>query len=143
MFGILLVTHDQLGEQLVAATANIVNHELKNVHTVSIGWEQDLDMARELIVKELDAMEGNDEGTVIATDMFGGTPTNVALTFMEDNNLEVLTGINLPILIKLVGLQKNRVPREKAIRIARDRGRQSIMIASEVLVGEEEESEEN
>lgn len=143
MFGILLVTHDQLGDQLVAAANNIVNHELNNTFSVSLGWEQDLEQARERIMNQLSAMTGNEEGTIILTDMFGGTPTNVSLTFLEDLDVEVLTGVNLPMVIKLVGLQKNKVPRDKALRITRDRGRQSIMIASEILSGQEEESEES
>lgn len=143
MFGILLVTHDQLGNQLAAAASNIVNRDLKNTHTVSVGWEQDLDVARELIQKELEDMEGNDEGVIILTDMFGGTPTNVSLTFLENRDVEVLTGVNLPMLIKLIGLQDKEIPRSRAVRIVRDKGRQSIMVASEVLVGQEEESEEN
>jgi PTS system mannose-specific IIA component len=143
MFGILLVTHDQLGEQLLAAARNIVNHKVENINCVSVGWQQDLDIAREKITDQLTALKDNDEGTVILTDMFGGTPTNISLTFTEDLDIEILTGVNLPILIKLIGLQKSGVSRDKAIRIARDRGRQSIMVASEVLSGQEEESEEN
>jgi len=143
MFGILLVTHDQLGEQLLQAARNIVNHDIKNANAVSIGWEQDLEVARQLISAELDSMSELGNGTLILTDMFGGTPTNVSLTFLEDYDIEVLTGVNLPMLIKLAGLQDGNISRDAAVRIVRDRGRQSIMVASEVLKGQEVESEEN
>lgn len=80
-----------------------------------------------------------DDGTIILTDMFGGTPTNVSLTFLEEDHVEVLTGVNLPMLIKLVSLQRKDMELIKAARISRDRGRQTILLASEVLSGKENE----
>lgn len=143
MFGILLVTHDQLGEQLRHVAGTIVNHDIDHVHALSLEWEQDLEEARERIQESLAAMEDMDDGTIILTDMFGGTPTNVSLTFIDENEIDVLTGVNLPMLIKLLALQRESWSREKAVRIARDRGRQSIIIAREVLAGQEEQSEES
>lgn len=138
MFGILVVSHDELAGQLVQATKNIVGKELKGIMPVSIGWEQDLELARKKLAEALKEVS-EDDGTIILTDMFGGTPTNVSLTFLEEDHVEVLTGVNLPMLIKLVSLQRKDMELIKAARISRDRGRQTILLASEVLSGKENE----
>lgn len=136
MFGILVVSHDELGGELVRAARNIVGRDLTSVTAVSIGWEQDMDLARTRISAALKEVSGGG-GALILTDMFGGTPTNISLTFLHPGTVEVLTGVNLPMLIKLISLQKLDVDIDKAARIARDRGRQTILIASEVLGGAE------
>jgi PTS system mannose-specific IIA component len=136
MFGILVVSHDELAGELVRAARNIVGRDLISVAAVSIGWEQDMDLARTRISAALKEVSGTGSA-IILTDMFGGTPTNISLTFLHPGTVEVLTGVNLPMLIKLVSLQKLDVDIDKAARIARDRGRQTILIASEVLGGAE------
>ena len=141
MFGILVVSHDDLAGQLMEATKNIVGEEVKRIISVSIGWEQDLDMARDRIAKALEDV-AEDGKAIILTDMFGGTPTNVSLTFLEEGKVEVLTGVNLPMVIKLAQMQLRGMDIDEAARVARDRGRNTILIASEVLQGSEQESEE-
>lgn len=141
MFGILVVSHDELASQLVKAAQNIVSDGMNGIVPVSIGWEQDLDLARDKIEKALKEVAEGD-GVIILTDMFGGTPTNVSLTFLEEGRVEVLTGVNLPMLIKLASLQNNGIDIAEAARIARDRGRSTILIASEVLNGKEIEGKD-
>ena len=136
MFGILVVSHDELAGQLVQATKNIVGKDIKGIMAVSIGWEQELELARKKLAEALKEVSENEE-TIILTDMFGGTPTNVSLTFLEEGKVEVLTGVNLPMLIKLVSLQRKDMEMAKAAVIARDRGRQTILLASEILSGSE------
>jgi PTS system mannose-specific IIA component len=139
MFVILVVTHDDLAAQLVKAARNIVGENLKNIIAVSIGWEQDLDMARDKIKKALKEVCPSGEA-VILTDMFGGTPTNVSLTFLEEGKIEVLTGVNLPMVIKLAQLQITDTETMEAARLARDRGKSTILIASEALHGNNDEN---
>lgn len=141
MFGILVVSHDELAGQLVQATKNIVGEKVKRIIPVSLGWEQDLDLARDRIASALKDVS-EDGKAIILTDMFGGTPTNVSLTFLEDGKVEVLTGVNLPMVIKLAQMQLKGTDIDEAARVARDRGRNTILIASEVLAGSEQESEE-
>jgi PTS system mannose-specific IIA component len=136
MFGILVVSHDQLAEQLVKAARNILGEKLVHIHHISIGWEQDLDVAREKIGDALDKVAINDRA-VILTDMFGGTPTNVSLTYLKENKVEVITGVNMPMLIKLAQMQLEENDINEAVCAARDRGRSTILIASEVLKGKE------
>lgn len=133
-FGILIVTHGMLGSELLKAAQNIVGSDLKRVIPVSIGWNQDLDRAREKLKRALQKV-GSEQGAIILTDMFGGTPTNISLTFLDDKNVEVITGVNLPILIKLASMQKDGADTTKAAHVASKRGRDTILVASEVLNG--------
>jgi mannose PTS system EIIA component len=136
------VSHDDLAAQLVAAARTIVGKELQSIIPVSIGWEQDLDLARNLIEKALAEVTDSGEA-IILTDMFGGTPTNVSLTFLEEGKVEVLTGVNLPMVIKLVQLQQDGADIDTAAAQARDRGRSVILVASEVLSGKERKGDED
>jgi len=134
MFGVLVVTHGLLASELVKAARTIVGSECERIMPVSIGWNQDMDKARRKIESAIEEL-ANDEEVIILTDMFGGTPTNISLTFLEEKQVEVITGVNLPMLIKLATLQEEGVAFDEAARMARDRGRQSIFVASEILNG--------
>jgi PTS system mannose-specific IIA component len=91
-----------------------------------------MEKARLKIESSIEELTG-DGGVIILTDMFGGTPTNISLTFLEEEHVEVITGVNLPMLIKLITLQEEGTDSVTAARLARDRGQQSIFVASEIL----------
>ena len=135
MFGVLIVTHGKLGVELLDAAQTIVGHEIGGFVPVQIGWDQDIDNAREKIEQALTDFADGD-GVIILTDMFGGTPTNISLTFLEQGRVEVITGVNLPMMIKLATLQSEGGDIARAAKMIRDRGQQSIFVASEILNGE-------
>ena len=135
MLGILVVTHGRLAMELVNAARMIVG-DLENVQAVSIGWNDDATDARDRIGSAMNEIN-RDRGILILTDMFGGTPTNIALTFLEKERVEVLTGVNLPMLIKLSGTGADETLTAVAQKI-RAQGQKSIYVASEVLARMEE-----
>src|SRR5678816_1917552 len=98
MIGVVVVTHGQLATELVNAAEAIVG-ELPRFAAVSIGWHQDTEDARQEIGEAITRVQQGD-GVLILTDMFGGTPSNLAMTFLGEGNVEVITGVNLPMLIK-------------------------------------------
>jgi PTS system mannose-specific IIA component len=130
MIGGLIVTHGRLAIELLNAAEMIVG-EIHHIAAVSIGWHDDVDMARNMIEKALQRVSGPD-GVLILTDMFGGTPTNIASTFLEKGKVEVITGVNLPMLIKLAQMDPGQ-NLASAARIVRESGQSSIYNASELL----------
>ena len=133
MIGVLVVTHGQLAVELVKAAEMIVG-ALPRLAAVSIGWNDDVTSAREAIGQAISRVQGP-AGVLILTDMFGGTPSNLGLTFLETNRVEVITGVNLPMLIKLAGLQSSSDLLAVA-REMRDNGRNAIWVASDLLHAE-------
>jgi PTS system mannose-specific IIA component len=130
MIGVVVVTHGQLATELLNAAETIVG-DLPQFAAVSIGWHDDVDDAREEIKQAIARVQGP-EGVLILTDMFGGTPSNLGLTFLEADRVEVLTGVNLPMLIKLAGAQES----SGLLAVARDmreHGRNAIWVASDLL----------
>lgn len=130
MIGALVVTHGHLGQELVAAAEMIVG-EISHIKAVSIGWHDDVNDARKDIEKRLTEVDSG-KGVLILTDMFGGTPSNIALSFHEPGRVDVLTGVNLPMIIKIAG-QKEGDALDSLARIVRDQGRSSIAMASDFL----------
>ena len=102
MIGVVVVTHGQLATELVNAAEMIVG-DLPQFTAVSIGWHEDVNDAREDIVHAIERVQA-DAGVLILTDMFGGTPSNLGITFLQADKVEVITGVNLPMLIKLASL---------------------------------------
>ena len=133
MFGVIVVTHGQLAIELVKAAEMIVG-DLPQFVAVSIGWHDDVTVAREEIARAIERVQGP-AGVLILTDMFGGTPSNLGLTFLETNRVEVITGVNLPMLIKLAGLQSSSDLLAVA-REMRENGRNAIWVASDLLHAE-------
>ena len=127
MIGIVVITHGALAQELVAAARMIVG-ELPNAAAVSIGWGEDPGAARQAIEAALTQVGG--EEVLILTDMFGGTPTNLSLPFLS-RRVEIVTGVNLPMLIKLTGLRQGELA--EVARAVRDQGKGAIYVASEVL----------
>jgi|SRR5204863_6609035 len=133
MIGVIVVTHGQLAIELVKAAEMIVG-DLPQFVAVSIGWHDDVTVAREEIARAIERVQGP-AGVLILTDMFGGTPSNLGLTFLETNRVEVITGVNLPMLIKLAGLQSSSDLLAVA-REMRENGRNAIWVASDLLHAE-------
>ena len=130
MIGVVVVTHGQLATELVNAAETIVG-DLPQFAAVSIGWHDDVDDAREEIRQAIARVQAP-EGVLILTDMFGGTPANLGLTFLEGDKVEVLTGVNLPMLIKLASL-KQSADLLAVARDMREHGRNAIWVASDLL----------
>jgi mannose PTS system EIIA component len=131
--GVVVVTHGQLAIELVNAAEAIVG-DLRHVQAVSIGWHDDVDEARQEIGQAI-ARVATPAGTLVLTDMFGGTPSNLGMTFLETDRLEVITGVNLPMLIKLASLRRSSDLLAVAKEM-RDHGRSAIWVASDLLRGE-------
>jgi PTS system mannose-specific IIA component len=128
--GVVVVTHGQLATELLNAAEMIVG-DLPQFVAVSIGWHDDVEVAREAIGRALERVRGP-EGVLILTDMFGGTPANLGVTFLEPDKVEVITGVNLPMLIKLARLPKTGGLLEVA-RDMREHGRNAIWVATDLL----------
>ena len=133
MLGLLVVTHGRLAEVLVQAATTIVG-EVEALEAVSIGWDDDVSDASKRVEDAVRRL-GADDGVLILTDMFGGTPTNIALSLLENGRVEVVTGVNLPMIIKFTDLRERTVLSDVAISIA-DEGRRAIDVASALLEGE-------
>ena len=133
MIGVIVVTHGQLANELVNATTAIVG-DLPQFVAVSIGWHDNPTGAREAIKAAIDRVQGP-AGVLILTDMFGGTPSNLGLSFLETNRVEIITGVNLPMLIKVARTAKQGDLLTLA-RELRDDGRSAIWVASDLLRGE-------
>ena len=130
MIGGLIVTHGRLAIELLNAAETIVG-DIQNIVAVSIGWHDDVDIATNMIEKALKRVETG-SGVLILTDMFGGTPTNIASTFLDEGSIEIVTGVNLPMLIKLTQLEPD-VDLASAAKLVRENGQNTIHIASELL----------
>jgi mannose PTS system EIIA component len=130
MIGVVIVTHGQLANELVAAAEMIIG-EIVHITAVSIGWHDDVDAAREEIERAIERVQG-DSGVLLMTDMFGGTPTNIAATFLGSSQIEVVTGVNLPMVIKCATQDKDDTLADLAQRV-RDEGKQQIHLASDIL----------
>jgi mannose PTS system EIIA component len=132
MIGIVVVTHGQLATELVNAAETIVG-DLPQFAAVSIGWHEDVQDARNDIAAAIARVKGP-SGVLIATDMFGGTPSNLGITFLEEDVVEIVTGVNLPMLIKAASLQGSARLTDVA-RSLREHGRDAIWVASDLLTG--------
>lgn len=134
MIGVIVVTHGQLATELVNAAETIVG-DLPQFTAVSIGWHDDVDDARDEIRQVIARLQQTCSAILLLTDMFGGTPANLGLTFLEGGRVEVVTGVNLPMLLKLARLQSSDDLRDVAKQIC-EAGRNAIWVASELLNAE-------
>jgi PTS system mannose-specific IIA component len=136
MIGAVIVTHGALARELLDAAERIVGRT-EAIHAVSMDWDDDVADAREEIgaaIRDVD----RGRGVLIFTDMFGGTPTNVSLAFLEQDSVEIITGVNLPMIIKLTSVQNSDKLLLEAAQELRERGQNSIYVASEILSSREE-----
>lgn len=130
MIGLVLVTHGRLADEFVAALEHVVGHQ-ENISTVCIGPDDDMEQRRDDILKSISTAEQG-SGVILLTDMFGGTPSNLAISVIDKANVEVIAGVNLPMLIKLASVRKTE-PLATAATSAQDAGRKYINIASQLL----------
>jgi mannose PTS system EIIA component len=133
MIGVVVVTHGQLATELLNAAETIVG-DLPRFAAVSIGWHEDTEDARTEIQQAIARVEEG-AGVLILTDMFGGTASNLAMSFLSQEKVEVITGVNLPMLIKLANLPEQSDLLASA-REMREHGRHAIWVASDLLRGE-------
>jgi mannose PTS system EIIA component len=133
MIGLVIVTHGGLAVEFRAALEHVVGPQAQ-LETVSIGPEDDMSVRRREILEAIKRAEDGD-GVVVLTDMFGGTPSNLAISVMDEANVEVIAGINLPILVKLASI-RDEAGLADAVSKAREAGRKYIKVASQELAGE-------
>lgn len=132
MIGMILVTHGHLAREFVEATEHVVGPQ-ESIQAICIGPDDDMDQRRSEIKEAIDQIDTGD-GVVLLTDMFGGTPSNLAISFMGNSRVEVIAGINLPMLIKLASIRET-TSLEEAVEAARSAGVKYINVASQVLNG--------
>ena len=132
MIGIILVTHGCLAAEFRAALEHVVGPQ-NQIESIAIGPEDDIEQRRQDIVAAVAKVDSG-AGVVVLTDMFGGTPSNLAISIMNGANIEVIAGINLPMLIKLASV-RDTASLEQAVIQAQDAGRKYIYVASRVLNG--------
>ncbi len=130
MIGMVLVTHGHLATEFRAALEHVVGPQ-KQFVPISIGPEDDMERRRLEIIEAIEAVDTG-EGVVVLTDMFGGTPSNLAISVMNGGKVEVLAGVNLPMLIKLASVRESQ-PLEQAVLQAQDAGRKYVYVASKIL----------
>lgn len=132
MIGLVIVTHGGLAVEFRLALEHVVGRQTL-LETVSIGPDDDMAKRRTEILDAITRVE-NGDGVIVLTDMFGGTPSNLAISVMDEAKVEVIAGINLPILVKLASI-RGELPLPAAVQAARDAGRKYIKVASQELSG--------
>ena len=135
MIGVVIVTHGKLAEAFMAVTEHVVGKQ-SQMAAIGIEPEDDGDNARELILKAIKAVDTG-KGVVILTDMFGGTPSNLAISVMREQGVEVIAGVNLPMMIKLASV-RGKVPLQDAVNQAQDAARKYINVAGNLLANKGE-----
>lgn len=130
MIGLVLVTHGLLAKEFVVAMEHVVGPQTA-IEPICIGPDDDMDARRKDIAKAIKAVDGG-SGVILLTDLFGGTPSNLAISLMKPGHIEVIAGVNLPMLIRLEGARRTMKVKD-AVAAAREAGRKYISVASEVL----------
>jgi PTS system mannose-specific IIA component len=134
MIGIVIVTHAQLGEALIEAAEFILGQRPEAIESISIDLSENAEKLRAKIVQGIKKVAGQ-SGVIILTDMFGGTPSNLSYSFLEEGRVEVLSGVNLPILIQAVNLRKKDIELGQLAADLEVFGKKSISLASGILKG--------
>ncbi|PTQ10145.1 PTS fructose transporter subunit IIA [Sphingomonas oleivorans] len=130
MIGLVLVTHGRLAAEFVTAMEHVVGPQ-QAIEAICIGPDDDMEARRADIARAVRAVDSG-TGVILLTDLFGGTPSNLAISLMEPGHIEVIAGVNLPMLIRLEGARK-MMKVKAAVAAAREAGRKYISVASEVL----------
>jgi PTS system mannose-specific IIA component len=130
MIGGIIVSHGKLAEELLNALTIILG-ETVNIEAISIGWYDDVESSKKKINESLKKVDQKN-GVLIFTDMFGGTPSNLSFSFLKDNQVEIITGVNLPMLIKFASLQRSNSLQEVAKKVV-EQGQKNIHLASALL----------
>ena len=135
MIGLVIVTHGGLANEFRAALEHVVG-EQHQLEAICIGPDDDMEKRREDIAVATKDVDSGD-GVILLTDMFGGTPSNLAMSLLDHGRVEVIAGVNLPMLIKLVGVRE-KMSLEEAVEAAQDSARKYISVASKVLSRKED-----
>ena len=130
MIGGIIVSHGKLAEELLNALTIILG-ETVNIEAISIGWYDDVEASKQKINESLKKVDQKN-GVLIFTDMFGGTPSNLSFSFLKDGQVEIITGVNLPMLIKFASLQRSNSLQEVAKKVV-EQGQKNIHLASALL----------
>lgn len=133
MIGLLIVTHGGLAGEFRAALEHVVGPQ-EQIETISIGPDDDMEARRQEILAAARRLDTG-EGVILLTDMFGGTPSNLSISILDEANVEVIAGVNLPMLVRLARVRSD-TPIEKAVDLAKEAGRKYISVARQVLSGE-------
>lgn len=133
MIGLLIVTHGGLAGEFRAALEHVVGPQ-EQIETISIGPDDDMEARRQVILAAARRLDTGD-GVILLTDMFGGTPSNLSISILDEANVEVIAGVNLPMLVRLASV-RNDTPLAKAVDLAKEAGRKYISVARQVLSGE-------
>ena len=128
--GGVVVSHGQVANELLAAAEAVVG-DLQHIRAVSIGWHDDVEMAKDEIARAIEAVSQG-AGVLLLTDMFGGTPTNISAMFLKEGEVEIVTGVNLPMVIKLASFNREASLQELASKVE-DQGKEAICRASILL----------
>ena len=128
--GGVIVSHGRLANELLAAAETVVG-DLNHIAAVSIGWHDDVEMAKNEIARAIKKVSGG-SGVLILTDMFGGTPTNVSAMFFKENEVEIVTGVNLPMVVKLSS-QNKEISLSEMAKVVEEQGKQAIYRAGDLL----------
>jgi PTS system mannose-specific IIA component len=131
LIGALIVTHGRLANELLGA-AERIEANLRGIEAVSLEWNDTVDEAREKIRLALDRI-GKDRGVIIFTDMFGGTPSNISLSFLERGRVEIVTGVNLPMIVKFATMQQESKDVATLAHVISEKGSKAIRVASDLL----------
>ncbi|MEJ2125755.1 MAG: PTS sugar transporter subunit IIA [Alphaproteobacteria bacterium] len=132
MIGVVIVTHGNLAKEFRAALEHVVGPQ-EQIETICIRTDHDMEERRNAILRAITHVNTGD-GVVLLSDMFGGTPSNLAISVMEEPNVEVIAGVNLPMLVKLARVREE-CPLDETVKQAQDAGRKYIHVASQVLIG--------
>jgi PTS system mannose-specific IIA component len=130
MVGILIVTHGRLAQELLETTKIIVGKGTEHIVPISVGWNDDMADIQKIISTAISRVDQGD-GVLVLTDMFGGTPSNISLSFLSEK-VEIITGVNLPMLIKIMNVGERYKLKELA-HLIHEQGKKSIYLASEIL----------
>ncbi|MFN3818773.1 PTS sugar transporter subunit IIA [Blastomonas sp.] len=130
MIGLILVTHGRLAQEFLVAMEHVVGKQ-QNIETIAIGPNDDMEQRRVDIANAI-AKVDNGKGVIVLTDLFGGTPSNLAISLLDAGRVEVIAGVNLPMLIRLEGARRSMNVRD-AVAAARDAGQKYISVASDLL----------
>ncbi len=140
LIGALIVTHGNLAHELLNA-ARQIEADVSGIEAVSLGWNETVDEAREKIAEALERI-GRERSVIIFTDMFGGTPSNISLSFLEQGRIEVVTGVNLPMVVKFATVKQEAKDVATLAHVITEKGSKAIRVASDLLATEKREGVE-
>lgn len=135
MIGIVIVAHGQLSDVLVETATTIITKKPDSIVSVSIDLAEPVDKLRKKISTSIKSVDSN-KGILILTDMFGGTPSNLSYTFLEEGRIEVISGVNLPVLLKAINIREKDMDLQQMAKTIETYGKKSISLASSILKGE-------